>query len=50
MLTPIQFILLVTLWNSLWFVAWSRSSLINLVVKFLFLLLAIGGWYLVFKS
>jgi hypothetical protein len=50
MITSLQFIVAVSIWNTLWFVAWSRSTLLNIIVKVIFLLAAIAGWYFVFKA
>jgi hypothetical protein len=50
MITTIQFIMIVSIFNTGWALTWSRKDLANIAVKFLFAGLGIAGWYIVFKS
>lgn len=49
-ISVIQFVLIVTLVNTGLFIIWKRTDLLNMLLKTLFLTLAIYGWFLVFKA
>lgn len=49
-ISMIQFVFAVTLFNTLWAIAWSKDSLVNMLIKVVFWALAIYGWFLVFKA
>jgi hypothetical protein len=49
-ISPIMLILIATIWNTVWAIAWSRKDAINLLIKIVYFFLAIYGWFIIFKS
>jgi len=44
------FVLAVSIVNTVWALTWSRSTLLNWLIKLGFAGLAIWGWYLIFRG